>query len=183
MKSGIIALLFLFFFGSAFALPMINGNITFAGGVTLDNYKSTATQVTSWLNSTVESVSGDFSPLVSTGDSVTFTAPWTFGSGLNSLWSVGGFTFNLLSSSIVLQNSDYLLVSGTGIIVDTLGAYANTSGNFRFSIPGDSANGIFSFAAASKSDPGTVSVPDMGSSLALLAIGLAGLLAIRRKVA
>ena len=30
------------------------------------------------------------------------------------LWSVGGFTFDLDESTVVLQNADFLIISGTG---------------------------------------------------------------------
>lgn len=164
----------------SYALPMISGNITFAGGVVLNDTKDVATQVTSWTNPTVESVSGDFTPSITIGDGVFFDYPWTFGSGLNALWNVGGFTFNLESSVVVLQTVDYLLVSGLGTIIDTNGFYANTPGDFKFSIPGDAANTIFSFAAASKSFPVTKSVPETGATFGFFAFGI-GLLVVARK--
>ena len=48
---------------------------------------------------------------------MTMAAPWNFNSGpLAGLWSVGGFTFNLTASSIVMQGNGFLTVSGTGTI-------------------------------------------------------------------
>ena len=34
----------------------------------------------------------------------------------NGLWSVGGFTFNLLSSTVKQRDAEFLSVRGTGVI-------------------------------------------------------------------
>jgi hypothetical protein len=98
----------------------VYGVITFAGGVTLDTATvNTAQQVTGWLDGdgnmpTVESVSGNLDFFVNAGDTATFANPWTFGSGVSTLWQVDGFTFDLIASNIVFQGSGFLSVSGTG---------------------------------------------------------------------
>ena len=91
----------------------ITGAMAFAGQVTYDNSSpGNATQVTSWTSTYVSSDSGTFaapSPFaVKTGPSsaVTFThAAWSFNtsSPISDFWSVGGFTFQLLSSFVVSQ--------------------------------------------------------------------------------
>src|ERR1700761_1700664 len=84
--------------GIAQAVP-ISGDITFAGGVTLDSSSAaTATEVLSWTGPggsgmpIVVSDSGSFSG-ITPGTAADFTAPWFFNSGaVSGLWSVGGFT-------------------------------------------------------------------------------------------
>src|ERR1044071_9902957 len=86
----------------------ITGAITFAGGVELDSTTvNTATQVLTWLDEsgalpTVQSASGSFTGL--DGATATFAFPWSFNSGpIAAFWTVGGFTFNLIASTIVSQ--------------------------------------------------------------------------------
>ena len=135
----------------------INGSITIRGGAELNSTSvNTATQVTGWLNGsnnppTVVSRSGSFTAFVSVGASVTMAAPWNFGFGLPNLWSVGGFTFNLTTSSIVLQGNGFLAVSGTGTI--TGNGFAPTPGTWRFSTQNPPANGVFSFSASTTASP------------------------------
>jgi VPDSG-CTERM motif len=94
----------------------------------------------------------------------------------NGLWSVNGFTFNLLSSTVVQRSATFLSVSGTGIITGpagfdaTQGVWAFTSQN-----AGGHPADTFSFSA------NTVAVPDSGMTLALLGAGLMGLAAFRAK--
>lgn len=150
----------------------IVGNITFAGTANLDTTSvNTATVVTAWhgLSTTpsaglpqVESRDGTFTAFVTPGDGTTFHAPWTFNSGpISSFWSVDGFTFNLLNSTIVQQGGGSLFVQGTG---DASGnGFATTPGSFNFTTQDPSASSQFSWSAAS-------AVPEAGS-VALFAIG------------
>ena len=96
----------------------------------------------------------------------------------NGLWSVNGFTFNLLSSTVVSRSTTFLSVSGTGIITGpagfdaTPGVWAFTSQN-----AGGHPHSTFSFSA------NTVAAPDGGMTIVLLATGLMGLAAFRAKFA
>src|SRR5437879_6347779 len=96
----------------------------------------------------------------------------------NGLWSVNGFTFNLLSSTVVSRSANFLSVSGTGIITGppgfdaTPGVWAFTSQN-----AGGHPHDTFSFSA--NTDVGAV--PARGMTLALLGAGLMGLAAFRAK--
>ena len=134
----------------------INGTITIRGGAELNTGSvNTATQVIGWLNGsgampTVVSRSGSFTS-VPAGATVAMTAPWTFGSGQPALWSVGGFTFNLTTSSIVQQGNGFLSVTGTGTITRT--GFVPTPGTWRFSTQNPSANGVFSFSASTTANP------------------------------
>ena len=95
----------------------------------------------------------------------TFGGPWNFDPSTPSagLWSVGGFTFELLTSSIVNQGGDLLTISGTGIITSTNQGFQPTAATWSFS-QSMGKNGKFIFS----SDNGAV--PDGGSALALLGI-------------
>jgi hypothetical protein len=101
--------------------------------------------------------------------------PSTMTSGL---WSVNGFTFNLISSHVDFRSATSLAVSGAGIITGpagfdaTPGAWAFTSQN-----AGGHPHSTFSFSA------NTAAVPDGGMTLALLGAGLVGLAAFRAKFA
>jgi len=161
---------------AALANPIV-GSVSFLGINTLNGPLDTATQVTA-TNAIVGSASGDFALNgVGLNDPVTFATPFNLNSGaVASFWSVGGFTFDLISSAIVTQNANFLNVSGTGTINGYL--YDPTPGTWNFTIPGAGANGIFSFAAA------TTYVPEGGMTAVMLGLGLLALgLAARRKQA
>ena len=160
------------------AVP-ITGVITFAGGVTLDQPSvNTATQVTSWVDPTVESASGSYAGFVHIGDAVTFTPTWSFNSGaITAFWQVDGFTFDLIASSIVFQGGGFLAVSGTGTISGH--GFDATAGTWTFSTQDDSSNGVFSFSASTFSSQAT---PDGGPTVALLGLALAGIECTRRKL-
>ena len=175
--------------GGANAVP-ISGNITFAGGVELDTPSAgTATEVLDWTGPggtgmpIVISDDGSFSS-VAPGSAATFASPWSFNSGpVTSLWSVGGFTFDLTSSSIVFQGG-----SPAGVLVDGIGA---VSGNglspeamtWSFSTSDPGAAGvdslIFSFQVASGT---TGAVPDGGTTAMLLGLGVLGLGMLKKQM-
>jgi hypothetical protein len=94
----------------------------------------------------------------------------------NGLWSVNGFTFNLLSSTVVSRSATFLSVSGTGIITGPAGFDA-TQGMWAFTSQnaGGRPHSTFSFSA------NTTAVPDGGMTLPLLGTGLMGLAAFRAK--
>jgi len=153
----------------------INGAITFAGGVTLDTDSvNTATEVTSWVDATVQSGSGSFAGLDNMA--VAFTPTWFFNSGpIVAFWSVGGFTFDLIASSVFQRFGDgFLLVTGTGTI--TGNGLEPSFGTWFFSVQDDPANDVFSWSG------GTEAIPDGGATVALLGLSLAGIEGIRRKL-
>ena len=95
----------------------------------------------------------------------------------DGLWSVNGFTFNLLSSTVVSRSATFLSISGTGIITcpagfdATAGVWAFTSQN-----AGGHPHSTFSFSANT-----VAAAPDSGMTLVLLGTGLMGLAAFRAK--
>ncbi|MGH8099949.1 MAG: PEP-CTERM sorting domain-containing protein [Chthoniobacterales bacterium] len=101
--------------------------------------------------------------------SAVFTAPWQFaippGPPIPNFWSVGSFTFDLVTSAVILQGFDdngngYLDVAGTGIASGN--GFTPTVGVWRFTRQDPSAQGVFSFSPAD-------GVPEP-STVALLAV-------------
>jgi hypothetical protein len=162
----------------------ITGTIGFTGRVVLDtDSASTATQVISWVNPTVNGTSGSFSS-VATGTAATITQPWSFTTGsMPSFWSAGGFTFNLAYSSITSQGGNagttgYVNVSGIGSVSGN--GYDATSiiWNFSTQDPRIASNpDSFTFSASN------IAVPDGASTIALLGFALTGASMLRRKLA
>jgi hypothetical protein len=166
--------------GAAFALAHqtvhateITGNIGFSGSAQLNSTSvATATEVVSWLPTIVNSESGDFSG-ITIGSAVALAAPWLFNSGpLNNFWSVGGFTFNLTSSSIFSQNS-FLNVNLVGTITGNGFTASPFTGTFQVANP--SANGQTTFTERLSFVNATTGVPDGGSTVMMLGLSALGM--------
>jgi VPDSG-CTERM motif len=175
--------------GIAQAVP-ISGDITFAGGVSLNTSSAgTATEVLNWTGPggtglpIVISDDGSFSG-ISPGTTATFASPWFFKSGaVSALFTVGGFTYDLTSSSVVFQGG-----SPAGVVVDGIGSI---SGNgldseamtWSFSTSNPSALGVdaavFSFQVAGGT---TGTVPDGGTTAMLLGLGVLGLGLLKKQI-
>jgi hypothetical protein len=170
---------------NARAVP-INGTVSFSGSVKLDTGNpATANAVTQWFNTKVEDADGAFGLFLVTGSPATFTAPWTFDPSTATipLWTAGGFTFDLASSTINAQFAvgplKFLNISGSGTV--TGNGYSATPGDWSFTTQSPSSAGKFSFSASSSAHG--VGVPDSGSTLGLLGAALCGIGVIRRKMA
>ncbi|MBA3833760.1 MAG: hypothetical protein H0X34_18075 [Chthoniobacterales bacterium] len=158
---------------------MVNGVVTFAGGAIFDTMDlATATQVTAFTDVTVQSRDGDFASFVNVGDAVTMATTYTFvpSTPTPGLWSVGGFTFDLANSVVELQNSNFLLITGSGTISGN--GFDATPGMWSFTSQSPAAGGIFSFSAVTS---GT-GVPEGGATVALLGLGFCGIELARRKL-
>jgi hypothetical protein len=156
----------------------ITGNIGFSGLAVYDTGSvDTATKVISWVTPVVSGTTGSFSG-IGNNTPVNFAPMWSFNSptGINPFWSVGGFTFQLLSSVITAQKGDgFLSVVGTGIV--SAKGYQDTALNWRFSTQDPAlGNNQFSFSASSNS------VPDGGATVALLGLALSGVGLLRKKL-
>lgn len=160
----------------------ITGDIDFQGNVTLDtNSFGTATSVIQFRNGqtgvagglTVTDATGSFSS-ITLGSFAAFATPYSFrpGSPYPNFWQVGGFNFNLLSSTVVTQNAFFIEVHGTGIV--TGNGYDPTPGTCLFSVFTDNgatrAYGNFAPAA----------LPEGGSALLYLGMALIGLESFHR---
>jgi hypothetical protein len=156
----------------------VTGAITFTGTVNLDTTSAgTATKVTGWhgLSTTpssglpqVQDAEGDFGTFVTAGDGVLFHAPWSFNSGaIASFWSVDGFTFDLLSSSIASPRpSNAVTVDGIGTISGH--GFDPTPGTFHFTTQDPSADAQFSFSASGEAVPEPMTIVSFLSGSSLL---------------
>ena len=164
---------------------LINGDIQFAGETRFDtNSLATAHRVVTWFDvfhnagfSSVTSGTGDFAGIFP-GTQATMAQPWIFNPSTPTpgLWSVGGFTFDLLTSTIVTQNAQFLSISGTGIVSGNGFDPTNMEWSFSSQNAGGRPRTIFSFSANG------VAVPDGGSAVALLGLALTGIEVLRRKL-
>jgi hypothetical protein len=177
------------FLGQQVQANGITGNITFTDSVTLDTSSAgTATMVTGWHGLApgdeprVQGADGDFATFVTPGDGITFHAPWSFNSGaISGFWSVDGFTFDLTSSVIPVNGQGFdsaggfVSVNGVGTISGH--GFASTPGTFNFTTQDPSAEGLFSFSAA------TGAVPEPATLISLLSGSslLGAFLFIRRR--
>jgi len=165
--------------GIAQATP-ITGNIGFSGAVDLNSSSvNTATAVTEWLNTVAASPSGSFVGLVNNGDAVSMAGatPWSFNSGpLANFWSVDGFTFSLISSSIVSQSAGFLNVLLAGTVSGNGFTTTVFDGTFQVADPASGGPETFTERLSFGS------VPDGGTTVALLGLGLLGLGLFRQKM-
>jgi len=157
----------------------ISGDITFGGVVTFDStHLNLAKEVKTWDLAIVTSDSGSFGsiPILS---NITMTAPWIFNPSTATipLWQVGGFTFNLTSSTIVSQDNFFLNITGIGTL--SKAGFTTTPGDWSFTVSnaGGKKHTTFGFQA----DTAATAVPDSGATAALLGFALAGVEAFRRK--
>jgi hypothetical protein len=165
--------------GVAHATP-ITGNIGFSGAVDLNSTTAnSATAATAWFNTVAASPSGSFVGLVANGAAVSMAGatPWSFNSGaLANFWSVDGFTFNLASSSIYSQVGGFLDVLLAGTV--TGNGFTPTAFNGSFQVADPASGGPQTFTERLSFN----SVPDGGTTVVLLGLGLLGLGLFRKKM-
>ncbi|WP_354622661.1 PEP-CTERM sorting domain-containing protein [Psychromonas sp. MME2] len=108
-----IALVLLFTASSASAM-LIQGEISFTGNATTTAAGGVVTSV-DFGTFNVDVIKGNFIPYVSTGAVATFTDLATV-AATNSLWTAGGFTFDL--NNVLYNSVDYgaAVIAGTGFI-------------------------------------------------------------------
>ncbi len=167
----------------------ITGNIGFTGAVTFDTSSAgNATEVTTWLGPQVSPTipTGSFAS-VAPGSAVTFTgSAWTFldSTTINPFWTVGGFTFELLSSHVVSQGfttlgqDGFVIVQGTGLVMAAGYTPTTMSWSFTSQDPKTSSTPVdnWTFSASGGS------VPDGGATVMLLGIALSGVALLRKKL-
>ncbi len=162
--------------------PVI-GNIGFTGRAQFNTGSAgSATEVLNWVAPAVNGTTGSFTT-VANGTSVNFSPAWFFvtTSPIANFWSVGGFTFQLLSSSVTVQGGSYpngfVVVNGTGLVSGN--GYDTTALSWSFTCqdPATTSNPqTFTFSASS------ASLPDGGATVALLGIALSGVGLLRKKL-
>jgi hypothetical protein len=99
------------------------------------------------------------------------------------IWTHNGTaTTNFFLSSVtnITQNANVLQVDGVGYVTDGAGGFDDTIGTFTIFGAGSSQSS-FSFSSSSVTTP--AGVPDGGSLLVMVGLGLASLLGLQRGVA
>jgi len=161
---------------TARAVP-ITGNLGISGAVFLDSTSAqTATEAVGWNNTVVNGRSGTFLPIAN-NTQVTMASPWFFTSGaLNNFWMVGGFTFNLISSSIALRDGTFLNVLLAGTVIGN--GFDKTAFTGTFQLANPPANGLTEFTSRMSFS----SVPDSGSAMLLLGMACVVMFMLNRKL-
>jgi hypothetical protein len=171
------------------AMLSAGNSINFAGSAQFDTTSlGAATTVEQWYASLlgvavpnislVQSASGPQFGLIPDGSVVVMNEPWVFGSGVNNLWSVAGYTFDLTNSTVNFQNGSFIAVSGVGVITGL--TIDPTPGTWHFTAQLPEADGRFSFSAGTSVIPRN-NVPDGGSAIAMLGLALGGMEFLRRR--
>jgi VPDSG-CTERM motif len=157
----------------------ISGDIDFVAEVVFDSTSlGSASQVNTWNMAEVSGTSGDFSSIAN-GTNVSFQAPYVFNppTAYATLWAVGGFSFNLVNSTVITQSNFALVIIGTGTVSGI--GFDTTPGTWSFAVT--QSNGgtstEFSFQGNSTATP----TPDSGSTVALLGVALFTVGALRAK--
>ncbi len=176
------------------AVP-ITGNIGITGSFTYNTASSaTATEETSWINPQVVGDTGAFATpslfAITPGTLITMSsAIWNFNTStpIDNFWSVGGFTFELMSSFIASQGASggmaYLYVEGTGLVSGN--GYTPTVMSFNLTSQDPIAgrnSGLDSWSfSASGATSAPPSVADGGSTVMLLGLALTGVAWMTRR--
>ena len=179
LVAGIIA------FAQAVEATPISGTIGFTGRVSLNTgTTATASQIVSWINPTVNGTSGDFATIAD-GTAVTIKTPWSFDSGaVASFWKVGGFTFDLISSSITSQGGNagttaFVNVSGIGTVSGNGFSSTTIVWNFSTQDPAIITKPSIQFTFSASN----VTIPDGGATIALLGLAFIGAGLLRKQFA
>lgn len=152
----------------------LSGNVSFVG-----NDIDSATAFQSFSGVTIASVSGSYSIAgLAPGTAVSMSG-FSFNpfspAGVIPLWQTSSgvpASFDLTSLNIASQGNGFLALTGTGTL--HLLGFDNTPGFWRFS--SQQGDTTFSFSSSN------FSVPDGGATLVLLALALAPVFILRRKV-
>jgi hypothetical protein len=169
---------------SVLAIP-ITGEVSFDGTITFNSTDvATATTIASFENERVSASTqvGSYAPipdntLATFAEPINFT---TFSGPLAELWKVtsGGLTysFDLNSLAVIFQGPGFLNLSGQGMARIT--GFDPTPGVWR--LTAQEGNQRFSFSASSAVV--STGVPDGGSTLILMGVGVMSLALLRHKL-
>jgi hypothetical protein len=144
---------------------------------------ATATEVVQWHSSYVLKDSGDFATFINPSGhpSATMAAPWIFtpSTSTPALWSIGGFTFDLFSSTVLFQSTTFLNITGAGTVSGN--SFDPTPGTWSFTV--SRANGQTSESFGFQANTEAVPEASTTSLLTIGVLGLAGMCLWRRKSA
>ena len=191
MKKTILAVLAMgalscaLFSQQAQAVP-ITGTIQFGGSVQFDTQSlATAHRVNVWFDSngnaghsTVQPGNEGTFASIPAGTQADMAQPWIFNPSTPTmhLWSVAGFTFDLMSSTIMHQDASALVILGSGTVSGNGFDATNMDWAFSTQSAGGHTHMVFS-VSANGSAPG---VPDGGATVMLLGAALGALGMARR---
>ena len=180
MKKTILAVLAMgalscAFFSQQVQAAQISGDVAMGGQIQFNSALGTATTVTHWISvganndgfSTVLGVTGDLATFISPLDEAAMFQPWNFSSGgpQAALWTVGGFTFDLASSTTVTQIFNFLNVTGVGTISGN--GFDPTPATFTLTVTQLGTRLVFGAITATTPDGGTT-VMLLGAALGAL---------------
>lgn len=153
----------------------ITGGISFAGGYTPDDSNLTVAKKITFGPTVVMDSNGDFTlpmftPVVM-ADYLEWDPSFTV-SPSNPLWSVGGFSFDLMSLAVTAESTTSITLNGLGVVKHA--NFDDTDGNWVATF--NTSGNTFSWSASSSS------VPDGGTSIALLGMALIGTGLLRRRI-
>ncbi len=164
--------------GNAMAV-FIQGDIGFGGAFTpaggnLSDPLGTATTINFASTVFVTSATGDFS-----GETAATLTDFTFSplppAGVDPLWTAGTFSFALNSIGIDFQGTNFLALSGAGIV--SASGFDDTTGTFSFSA-NSVGGGSFNFSAGTGASGKGVIVAEPSTlaltGMALVLLGFAG---------
>jgi hypothetical protein len=144
-----------------------------------------ATEVTAFNNVTTGMGNTGVFGGISAGTPVAMSSPYIFipSTGTPNLLSVGGFTFDLQTSTVSMHTNSSLTIDGTGLLFGPGFDIHGTPGDWVFTSQ-DATNGhshqaTFTFSANVASQ----ATPDSGMTVALLGAGLIGIAVFRAKFA
>ena len=171
-------------FGSVGSVSLTGGTGTFSNATGLQFTAAPAGPYVGYDASVgfAPAVTGHFVSAQGQGaDFADFTFAPLPGGGVNPIWTVAipdGFSFHLTSVNVA-RTSTSITLSGLGIVYSTNPNLQQNSGDYNFTVQGDTAaSAFFSFSADANSPS---RVPDGGSVLILLGSAFVGLLGIARK--
>ena len=160
----------------------ITGDITFVGVAFLNSEDATLATELSILDPLVLDVSGGFLSSISIGNEPFVLSPLILGAQPGTLWSLGGFTFtptSPLSGGGEADNS--FKMGAVGIIDDGPGGFDPTIATFSLTTTIVLPGGLAAFdIITTAGDTQPAPVPESGSSLLLLALGVSALACARR---
>src|SRR5438874_13050890 len=112
LLTGLTAMVVAAGFALSAQATLITGMLNIAGTATYDAPIASATEVTLFSNAHTEGANTGVFAAIPANVAVTMTSPYVFNpsTATPNLWSVAGFTFDLLSTTIVFQGSQGILL-------------------------------------------------------------------------
>lgn len=161
----------------------ITGSIGFAGGIepvgdwsTVNAIDITGNQALVLCN-IVTPCDGAFAVLNDLDTEIAVYNDFSFAGGVTPLWSVDGFSFNLTSITNIERATNGVVLAGFGTLLGPAG-FDPTAAVWSFSA--DETDVEFRFSSTAAATP---TVPDGGTTVMLLGLGMLGLASARRRFA